>query len=136
MSLVTSRWRKASDPGPSTSICAHVGDIEDAGMGADRDVLLLDSVVLDRHLPAGEGNHLGASLEVSLVKRSPAQDGLINSHGTILDNTQKGRPRAPLQQADFSFAQSLRKGGTSMSESPTRRLLRSESSGETRLRDS
>ena len=47
---------------------AHVGDVEHAGVGANRAVLLDDALVLHRHLPAGEGDHPRAERDVPVVK--------------------------------------------------------------------
>ena len=54
---------------------AHVRDVEDAAVLAHGPVLRNDSLVLDRHLPAGEGNHPGAERHVALVE-GRAKQGL------------------------------------------------------------
>ena len=48
---------------------AHVRDVEDAGVGAHGAMLLDHALVLDRHLPAGEGNHPRAERDVAVVER-------------------------------------------------------------------
>ena len=48
---------------------AHVRDVEDAGVGANRLVLGDDALVLDGHLVAGEGHHPRAERDVALVER-------------------------------------------------------------------
>ena len=51
---------------------AHVRDVEDAGVGAHRLVLLDHALVLDRHLPAGERDHARAEGDVTVVQgRAP-----------------------------------------------------------------
>ena len=45
---------------PARRDLAHVRDVEDAGAGAHRDVLLAHALVLHRHLPARERNHARA----------------------------------------------------------------------------
>jgi hypothetical protein len=52
---------------------AHVRDIEEAGGGAHRLVLLDDAGVLDRHLPAGERHQAAARLDVAFMKRRSPQ---------------------------------------------------------------
>lgn len=48
---------------------AHVGDIEEAAVGAAVEGGVHDGVlVLDRHRPAGEGDHLAAILHVEVVE--------------------------------------------------------------------
>ena len=59
---------------------AHVGDVEQAGLGAG--VLVLGhhaGGVLDRHVVAGEGHHLGAQFEVQRV-----QGGLVQGRVQVL----------------------------------------------------
>ena len=53
----------------------HVGDVEHPGVRPHRRVLLPDPVVLDRHLPAGEGNEPGAGGGVEVVERGAAEGG-------------------------------------------------------------
>ncbi len=48
---------------------AHVRDVEDAAVGAHRPVLRNDALVLDGHLPAGEGHHPRAGCDVASVER-------------------------------------------------------------------
>ncbi len=55
---------------------AHVGDVEDAGLGAHGVVLLLDAGVLHGHLPAGERHELGARGDVAVVERGFQQSGV------------------------------------------------------------
>ena len=52
---------------------SHVRHVEDAAIGAHRLVLRDDALVLDGHLPAGEGNHPRAELDVGIVKRRALQ---------------------------------------------------------------
>ena len=52
---------------------SHVGDVEDAASITHRQVLLLDPLVLNRHLPAGERDQLRPGLQVGLVQRGPPQ---------------------------------------------------------------
>ena len=52
---------------------AHVGDVEDAGVGAHGPVLGDHALVLDGHLPAGERNESRACRHVAVVERRPAQ---------------------------------------------------------------
>jgi len=49
---------------------AHVGDVEEAGGGAHRLVLLLEPGVLHRHVPAGEIDHAAPELPVGGVEWS------------------------------------------------------------------
>ena len=72
------RWRgcaagSRSACGPLRLDLAHVRDVEDAGAGAHRDVLVPDARVLDRHLPAGERDELRARRDVAVVERGPAE---------------------------------------------------------------
>ena len=48
---------------------AHVRDVEHAGARPDREVLVADAGVLDRHLPAGERDQLRAGGGVAVVER-------------------------------------------------------------------
>ena len=48
---------------------AHVRDVEDARIGAHRPVLLDHALILDRHLPTGEGDHARAEGNVTVVQR-------------------------------------------------------------------
>ena len=52
---------------------AHVRDVEDARIRADGTVLLDHALVLDGHLPTGEGNHPGPRRDVPVVERRPEQ---------------------------------------------------------------
>ena len=54
---------------------AHVRHVEGAGALADRLVLLDDSGVLHRHLPAGEGDDAGTEGTVGLEERGALQHG-------------------------------------------------------------
>ena len=47
---------------------AHVRDVEDPRVLAHREMLLADARVLDRHLPAGERDELGAGGDVPVVQ--------------------------------------------------------------------
>jgi hypothetical protein len=49
---------------------AHVGEIKETGSVPDCDMLLDQPGVLNRHFPAGEGNHPGAEGAVSGIERS------------------------------------------------------------------
>ena len=68
---------------------AHVRDVEDARVAADRSMLRDHALVLDGHLPAGEGNHPCPRLDVAGVERRPEQ-GL---HGPTLTVGESTRPR-------------------------------------------
>ena len=48
---------------------AHVGDVEDATVAADGEVLGDDAVVLHGHLPACERHHARAERDVAIVER-------------------------------------------------------------------
>ena len=48
---------------------AHVRDVEDAGIGPHRAVLLDHAGVLDGHLPPGERHHPRPELDVPVVER-------------------------------------------------------------------
>ena len=61
---------------------AHVGDVEHPGVGPDRGVLLDDPVVLNRHLPAGERDELGAALAMAIEQRSALE--VLDGHGARL----------------------------------------------------
>ena len=52
---------------------AHVTDVEEACAGAYSFVLLQDTAILDRHLPAAKLDHLRAEFEVGGVKRCALQ---------------------------------------------------------------
>ncbi len=51
---------------------AHVRDVEDAAVRAHGAVLRDHALVLDRHLPAGEGHHPRAGGDVAVVERRRA----------------------------------------------------------------
>ena len=71
---------------------AHMRDVEHPGVGAHGGVLLADPLVGDRHLPAGEGNELGAGLGVPLVEGSASQRRV--SHGRQrIEELWQARPR-------------------------------------------
>ncbi len=48
---------------------AHVGDVEDAAVLPDGAMLGDDALVLDGHLPAGEGHEAGPGGDVPVVER-------------------------------------------------------------------
>lgn len=53
---------------------AHVGDVEEAAVGAAVEGGIHNRVlVLDRHAPSGEGDHLAAILHVKIVQHRPLQ---------------------------------------------------------------
>src|SRR5574341_1156218 len=52
---------------------AHMAHIEKPGTAAHGQVLLDDSLVLDRHLPTGKLNHLRPSPPVRVIERSSFQ---------------------------------------------------------------
>ena len=52
---------------------AHVRDVEHAGVGAHRAVLLDHALVLDGHLPAGERDHARTERDVAVVEGRPAE---------------------------------------------------------------
>ncbi len=79
-SLESTRWRNARAPRPAGLDLAHVGDVEDAGALAHGGVLLAHALVLDGHLPAGEGHELRARLLVAAVERS-AKERVAGGHG-------------------------------------------------------
>ena len=54
---------------------AHVADVEEADRAAHRAVLLDDPAVLHRHVPAAEGNHLRARLDVNVAERGALERG-------------------------------------------------------------
>ena len=58
---------------PARLDLAHVGDVEDAGVGAHRHVLLADPLVLHRHLPAGERHDARPGRLVAVVQRRAAE---------------------------------------------------------------
>jgi hypothetical protein len=51
-------------------------------MGPDSGVLLDDSVVLNRHLPTGERDELGAALAMAIEQRSALK--VLDCHGARL----------------------------------------------------
>ena len=60
--------------GPGDLELAHVGDVEHPGAGAHRVVLGQDAGgILHRHLPAGEGDHLGAQASVRIEQRGASE---------------------------------------------------------------
>ena len=75
---------------------AHVREVEQADVRPDRDVLVDDAPVADRHLPAAEGREPGTRLDVPLVEggasRLVAQFGRTAASGTI-PATGKARAR-------------------------------------------
>lgn len=54
---------------------AHVGDVEDPAVVADGVVFLEDRLVLDGHVPAGEGDEAGAEGEVGAFQRAVFEVG-------------------------------------------------------------
>ena len=66
---------------------AHVRHVEGAAVRADRPVLLDDPLVLNGHLPPGEGNHSRARFEVARVQRRALQRGLHDG-----DDSSDSRP--------------------------------------------
>ena len=52
---------------------AHVRDVEDPGVVANRAVLVRDRRVLDGHLPAGEGDEARAEGGVALEQRCASE---------------------------------------------------------------
>ncbi len=60
---------------------AHVGDVEDAAVAPDGEMLGDHALVLDGHLPAGERHHAGAERDVAVVQRR-APEAL--AHGATL----------------------------------------------------
>ena len=71
----------------------HVRDVEDARVGAHGLVLRDHALVLDRHLPAGEGNHARAGGDVAVVERR-AEERLHGADNTAR-NTARGKHEAP-----------------------------------------
>ncbi len=59
---------------------SHVRDVEYAGTAADCEMLLPDSLVLDRHLPAGERDQLRTGSDMPLVQRG-APEGALGGEG-------------------------------------------------------
>lgn len=53
---------------------AHVGDIKEAGLGANGVVFLEDAGVLDGHEPAAEGDHSGTEAAVDGIEGNVAED--------------------------------------------------------------
>ena len=66
---------------------AHVGDVEGARVRPHCPVLLDDSLVLNGHLPPGEGNHSRARFLVARVQRRALQRGLHDG-----DDSSDSRP--------------------------------------------
>ena len=73
MSFESSRLQQVAGGRSLDLDLAHVRDVEDAGVGADRAVLGDHALVLDRHLPAGERHHARAGGDVAVVERRPAK---------------------------------------------------------------
>ena len=69
-------------PRPLDVQLAHMGDVEDAPVAADGEVLRDHALVLDGHLPAGEGNHSRAERHVAIVQRS-APESFVAHRATI-----------------------------------------------------
>jgi hypothetical protein len=62
---------------------AHVGDVEEAGLGADGHVLLADALVLHGHLPSRERDQLGTERGVAVVQGRTAKGvGGGRGHGS------------------------------------------------------
>ena len=61
---------------------AHVGDVEDAAVAPDGEVLGDHALVLHGHLPAGERHHAGAERDVSVVQRRRPE--AVGAHGLTL----------------------------------------------------
>ena len=57
-------------PGAADEDFAHVGHIENSGFGADCHMFLGDAGILDGHIEAGEGAHLGAKRDMTVVQAS------------------------------------------------------------------
>ena len=60
---------------PADEELAHVGNVEDAGALAHGVVLVDDRGVLDRHVPAGEGDEARAELDMCGFQRAAVQVG-------------------------------------------------------------
>jgi hypothetical protein len=60
----------------------HVGDVEDPRPGSHRHVLGTNALVLDRHLPAREGNHPRTGLAMSVVKGGSLEGRSGHRHGS------------------------------------------------------
>jgi len=56
---------------PAEPDLAHVGEVEDAGPGPDRHVLVTDRAVAERHLIPGKLDHHRVGGEVAGVERGP-----------------------------------------------------------------
>ncbi len=69
---------------------AEVGEVEDPDRGAHRPVLGQGALVLDRHVPAGEGAHLGPEAPVDAVQGGAAEVG-----GGHLGSSRGGRGVRP-----------------------------------------
>ena len=52
---------------------AHVGDIEDATVAPNGEMLGNHAFVLHRHLPTGERHHAGTERDVAVVQRRASQ---------------------------------------------------------------
>ena len=66
---------------------AHVADVEQAGAGPDRHVLVGDARVLDRHVPAAERHHLRARGAMPGVERRFLQ-GSVDG-GSMTERTER-----------------------------------------------
>src|SRR6266498_1971811 len=66
---------------------AHVRDVEDAAVSPHGPVLGADALVLNRHLPAGEGHHARSERDVPVVKRRPLQG--LGHEPTMLTSLRK-----------------------------------------------
>ena len=107
--------------GPSTCSCAHVGDVEDAPVAADGDVLRDHALVLDGHLPAGERHHSRPERDVAIVQRSAPESSR--------------RPqRATLQVSAFRPAREARRSGVTAREPAVRCVSRPSGSSGSRCR--
>ena len=73
------RGRSAGEEGGGVAAVhaeqAHVGYVEEPGPRPHRAMLGEDARVVERHLPAGEGDEMGSVTSVELVERGPAQRG-------------------------------------------------------------
>ena len=72
-SLDRIRCRKRLGVGPRGADLAHVGDVEHTRAGAHGHVLLAHSLVLHRHLPAGERHQPGAGRLVAVEQGGAAE---------------------------------------------------------------
>ena len=59
----------ASASFPASSISPHVADVEQAGLGAHRQVLVDDARVLHRHVPSAKRHHARAMSAMPGVQR-------------------------------------------------------------------